>query len=35
MPQLTQSHGSPGARVLGLGSYRPRRRVINDELAQT
>jgi 3-oxoacyl-[acyl-carrier-protein] synthase-3 len=27
--------GAPGARVLGLGAYRPRRRVTNDELAQT
>ncbi len=26
--------GAPGARVLGLGAYRPRRRVTNDELAQ-
>ena len=26
--------GSPGARILGLGSYRPRRRVTNDDLAQ-
>ncbi len=26
--------GAPGARVLGLGDYRPRRRVTNDELAQ-
>jgi 3-oxoacyl-[acyl-carrier-protein] synthase-3 len=26
--------GSPGARILGVGSYRPRRRVTNDELAQ-
>ncbi|SFO25678.1 3-oxoacyl-[acyl-carrier-protein] synthase III [Geodermatophilus obscurus] len=26
--------GAPGARVLGLGGYRPRRRVTNDELAQ-
>jgi 3-oxoacyl-[acyl-carrier-protein] synthase-3 len=26
---------APGARILGLGSYRPRRRVTNDELAQT
>ena len=26
--------GAPGARVLGLGSYRPRRRVTNDDLAQ-
>jgi len=25
--------GAPGARVLGLGEYRPRRRVTNDELA--
>jgi 3-oxoacyl-[acyl-carrier-protein] synthase-3 len=31
--QLTP--GAPGARVLGLGAYRPRRRVTNDELAQT
>jgi 3-oxoacyl-[acyl-carrier-protein] synthase-3 len=30
--QLPQ--GSPGARILGLGGYRPRRRVTNDELAQ-
>jgi 3-oxoacyl-[acyl-carrier-protein] synthase III len=27
--------GAPGARLLGLGAYRPRRRVTNDELAQT
>ena len=27
--------GAPGSRLLGLGSYRPRRRVTNDELAQT
>src|SRR5215217_2845 len=26
--------GAPGTRILGLGSYRPRRRVTNDELAQ-
>src|SRR5215203_4558516 len=25
--------GAPGARILGLGSYRPRRRVTNDDLA--
>jgi 3-oxoacyl-[acyl-carrier-protein] synthase-3 len=25
--------GAPGARILGLGAYRPRRRVTNDELA--
>jgi 3-oxoacyl-[acyl-carrier-protein] synthase III len=31
--QLQQ--GAPGARILGLGAYRPRRRVTNDELAQT
>src|SRR4051795_12906707 len=30
--QLTA--GPAGARVLGLGAYRPRRRVTNDELAQ-
>ncbi|SCX49400.1 3-oxoacyl-[acyl-carrier-protein] synthase III [Klenkia marina] len=27
--------GSPGARILGVGEYRPRRRVTNDELSQT
>jgi hypothetical protein len=27
--------GAPGAQILGLGAYRPRRRVTNDELAQT
>lgn len=27
--------GSPGAQVLGIGEYRPRRRVTNDELSQT
>ena len=26
--------GAPGARILGLGAYRPRRRVTNDDLAQ-
>jgi 3-oxoacyl-(acyl-carrier-protein) synthase III len=26
--------GAPGARILGLGEYRPRRRVTNDDLAQ-
>ena len=26
--------GAPGARILGLGSYRPRRRVTNHDLAQ-
>ena len=29
------AEGAPGARVLGLGAYRPRRRVTNGELAQT
>src|ERR687893_690762 len=28
------SPGSTGTRILGLGAYRPRRRVTNDELAQ-
>lgn len=27
--------GAAGARILGFGAYRPRRRVTNDELAQT
>ena len=27
--------GANGARILGFGAYRPRRRVTNDELAQT
>ncbi len=27
--------GSPGAQILGVGEYRPRRRVTNDELSQT
>ncbi len=31
---IRQIAGAPGARVLGLGAYRPRRRVTNDELAQ-
>ena len=31
--QLTT--GAPGARILGFGSYRPRRRVTNHELAET
>src|SRR4029450_6757478 len=26
--------GARGARILGLGAYRPRRRVTNDDLAQ-
>src|SRR3954464_651746 len=32
---LKSTTGPAGARVLGLGAYRPRRRVTNDELAQT
>ncbi len=31
---IQMTTGAPGARILGLGSYRPRRRVTNDELAQ-
>src|SRR3954454_17620503 len=31
---IKQREGAAGARVLGLGAYRPRRRVTNDELAQ-
>ena len=34
MTAITVRSGAPGARVLGLGGYRPRRRVTNDELAQ-
>ncbi|MGY1615598.1 beta-ketoacyl-ACP synthase III [Geodermatophilus sp. SYSU D00691] len=32
--RIQQSQGAPGARILGLGGYRPRRRVTNHELAQ-
>jgi 3-oxoacyl-[acyl-carrier-protein] synthase III len=32
--QIQQRQGAPGARILGLGDYRPRRRVTNHELAQ-
>jgi 3-oxoacyl-[acyl-carrier-protein] synthase-3 len=35
MTAIKLPSGAPGARVLGLGAYRPRRRVTNDELAQT
>jgi 3-oxoacyl-(acyl-carrier-protein) synthase III len=35
MTQIQVPSGAPGSRLLGLGSYRPRRRVTNDELAQT
>ncbi len=34
MTTLKLAAGAPGARILGLGAYRPRRRVTNDELAQ-
>jgi 3-oxoacyl-[acyl-carrier-protein] synthase-3 len=35
MTSIQLPSGTRGARVLGLGAYRPRRRVTNDELAQT
>lgn len=35
MTAITLTAGAPGAQILGFGSYRPRRRVTNDELAQT
>jgi 3-oxoacyl-[acyl-carrier-protein] synthase III len=35
MTSIQVPSGARGSRVLGLGSYRPRRRVTNDELAQT
>jgi 3-oxoacyl-(acyl-carrier-protein) synthase III len=31
---ITLRKGAPGARILGVGGYRPRRRVTNDELSQ-
>jgi len=34
MTTIQQRQGSPGARILGIGGYRPRRRVTNHELAQ-
>jgi 3-oxoacyl-[acyl-carrier-protein] synthase-3 len=34
MTGLQLPTGAPGAQILGFGSYRPRRRVTNDELAQ-
>jgi 3-oxoacyl-[acyl-carrier-protein] synthase-3 len=34
MTTIQLRSGAPGARILGLGGYRPRRRVTNDELAQ-
>jgi 3-oxoacyl-[acyl-carrier-protein] synthase III len=33
-PQIQLRKGAAGARILGFGEYRPRRRVTNDELAQ-
>ena len=32
--QIQLPTSAPGTRILGLGDYRPRRRVTNDELAQ-
>ena len=34
MTIIQQRTGAPGSRILGLGAYRPRRRVTNDDLAQ-
>jgi 3-oxoacyl-[acyl-carrier-protein] synthase-3 len=34
MTTIQQQQGATGARILGLGGYRPRRRVTNDELAR-
>ncbi|MGY1774166.1 beta-ketoacyl-ACP synthase III [Blastococcus sp. SYSU D00813] len=34
MTTIQLKTGAPGARILGFGGYRPRRRVTNDELAQ-
>ncbi|MCU1616332.1 MAG: fabH [Frankiales bacterium] len=34
MTRIQLRKGAPGARIVGLGDYRPRRRVTNDELAQ-
>jgi 3-oxoacyl-(acyl-carrier-protein) synthase III len=34
MTQILLPQGAPGARILGLGEYRPRRRVTNDDLAK-
>jgi 3-oxoacyl-[acyl-carrier-protein] synthase-3 len=33
--RITLHKGAAGARIVGIGAYRPRRRVTNDELAQT
>ncbi|RBY85926.1 beta-ketoacyl-ACP synthase III [Blastococcus sp. TF02A-26] len=35
MTAIQLKTGAPGARILGFGGYRPRRRVTNDELSQT
>jgi len=35
MTSIQLRAGAPGARILGFGGYRPRRRVTNDELALT
>jgi 3-oxoacyl-[acyl-carrier-protein] synthase III len=34
-PAIVLREGAAGARVLGLGAYRPRRRITNDQLAET
>jgi 3-oxoacyl-[acyl-carrier-protein] synthase-3 len=34
MTRISLPQGAPGARILGLGGYRPRRRVTNAELAE-
>jgi 3-oxoacyl-(acyl-carrier-protein) synthase III len=34
MTRITLRQGAPGARILGLGGYRPRRRVTNADLEQ-
>jgi len=33
--RISLTTGAPGAAVLGIGAYRPRRRVTNDELSRT
>ncbi|SEP18322.1 beta-ketoacyl-ACP synthase III [Trujillonella endophytica] len=35
MSSIQLRTGAPGARILGFGGYRPRRRVTNDELSQS
>ena len=35
MTAITLTAGAPGAQILGFGSYRPRRRVTNHDLART